>query len=228
MMAWGALLFALLVATGAGYRLAYEKHVRSYRRHDPDRLVWLAYSAALFLALFAWPIYEVYDQIYLAGAEINPEQRHPSFWVWVAIPGLVVVTWVVGHLSGRARSRLLTSRTDAQMKAKYESQTGFDFVMYAPLKSQPTTDTMLLVKLKEDIGKEYIVIGHPRYAAASPHTLDVYLKPVFFHGTEEELKARRYSNVPDLIRQDYGVLVRYDDVLFAKVWTLSSEGESNA
>lgn len=114
------------------------------------------------------------------------------------------------------------------MKAKYESQTGFDFVMYAPLKSQPTTDTMLLVKLKEDIGKEYIVIGHPRYAAASPHTLDVYLKPVFFHGTEEELRARRYSNVPDLIRQDYGVLVRYDDVLFAKVWTLSSEGELNA
>lgn len=101
-MAWGALLFALLVATGAGYRLAYEKHIRSSRKYDPDRLVWLAYAAALFLAFLSWPIYEIYD-------EINPlEERteagnpiqHPSGWVWVSIPGLVAITWVFGHLMG--------------------------------------------------------------------------------------------------------------------------------
>ena len=52
-MTLGALVFALLVATGAGFRLGYERHVLSYGRHDPDRLIWLAFAAALFLAVLA-------------------------------------------------------------------------------------------------------------------------------------------------------------------------------
>lgn len=234
-MAWGALLFALLVATGAGYRLAYERHVRSSRKHDPDRLIWLAYAAALFLAFFAWPIYEIYDQISpLETGEENPTNRHPSWWVWGTIPGLAVITWIVGHLSGRARSRSLANQSEAHMKERNESYTGFDFVMYAPLmhaslKDVPDTsrDTLLMIQLKPNNGQEYIVIGHPRYAAASPHPLDIYLKPVFFHGTKELLAARAGGDTPYLERQGHGVLVRYEDVLFTIV-LISEEEESNA
>lgn len=230
-MAWGALLFALLVATGAGYRLAYEKHIRSSRKYDPDRLVWLAYVAALFLAFFAWPIYEIYDEInpLIARIETGNAIKHPSYWVWIAIPGLVAITWMVGYLIGRIRGYWLTSQPKAREIAQYyDSQTGFDFVMYSPLKRRSFATTILLVQLKAD-GQDqgYYVVGYPRFASAAPPSPDIYLNPTFFYGTKDQLESHRRSNSDGFAIQGYrfkaqvhGVLVQYDDILSIKVWEL--------
>ena len=226
-MAWGALLFALLVATGAGYRLAYEKHIRSSRKYDPDRLVWLAYAAALFLAFLSWPIYEIYDEInpLEERTEAGNPLQHPSGWVWVSIPGLVAITWVFGHLMGWVRGHHLTSWPKARKRAQfYDSQTGFDFVMYSPLKRKSSATTILLVQLKahgQDQG--YYVVGYPRFASAAPRSPDIYLNPTFFYGTKDKLEAHRDSNEFKIQgykfkTQRYGVLVRYDDISSIKVW----------
>ena len=216
-MTLGALMFALLVATGAGFRLGYERHVLSYGRHDPDRLIWLAFAAALFLAVLAWPIYELYDHIRPLGMG---EQRHPPFLGWVSLPVTVALPWMAGDVSGRIRRRWPTNRPAPRRRERNKRPTGFDFVMQKhPHEKAP----LLWIKLKEDAGKQHIVIGRPRHASPIPYPQDVYLEPLYFHGTDEELEAARANKGLD--PKNGGILVRFDDILFTRVWRYNEEGE---
>lgn len=216
-MTLGALMFALLVATGAGFRLGYERHVLSYGRHDPDRLIWLAFAAALFLAVLAWPIYELYDHIRPLGMG---EQRHPPFLGWVSLPVAVALPWMAGDVSGRIRRRWPTNRPAPRRRERNKRPTGFDFVMQKhPHEKAP----LLWIKLKEDAGKQHIVIGRPRHASPIPYPQDVYLEPLYFHGTDEELEAARANKGLD--PKNGGILVRFDDILFTRVWRYNEEGE---
>ena len=216
-MTLGALVFALLVATGAGFRLGYERHVLSYGRHDPDRLIWLAFAAALFLAVLAWPIYELYDHLRSLGAG---EQRHPPPLAWMSLPVAVALPWVAGDVSGRIRQRMPANRPASRRRERNRRPTGFDFVMQRHPREIPP---LLWIKLKEDAGHQYIVIGRPRHASPTPHPQDVYLEPLYFHGTEKELKATRAYK--KLNPQGGGILIRSDDVLFTRVWRNDEEGE---
>lgn len=217
-MTLGALLFALLVATGAGFRLGYERHVLSYGRHDLDRLIWLAFAAALFLAVLAWPIYELYDYVRPLG---TGEQRHPPLLAWMCLPMAVALPWVAGEVSGRIRCRWPTNRPAPRRRARRNRPTGFDFVMQRhPQEKAP----LLCIKLKEDVGRQHIVIGRPRHAAPTPYPQDVYLEPLFFHGTNEELEAAIANK--ELEPKSGGILVRFDDILYTRVWHYAEEGES--
>lgn len=218
-MAWGALLFALLVATGAGYRLAYEKHVRNFRRHDPDRLIWLAYSATLFIAIFAWPIYEIYDQLYSVGVgETLSKRQHPSLWVWIAIPILVVGTSAVGHLYGWVWFRYLAPQYETKLKEKDEIPTGFDFVMRKPAKGTTTGLAPLLwIVIKGHEGQTYYVYGRRKHTSSTPYPQDIYIEPLYFHGTEQEWKADRKRG--SIMRPlGGGTWVRADNILFIRLW----------
>lgn len=228
-MSWGTLLFALLVATGAGYRLAYEKHVRNFKKYDPDRLIWLAYSAVLFIAAFAWPIYEIYDQLHFIEVGKNLSNRqHPSVWVWIAIPILVTVTWVAGHLCGLMKLHWQT----LQFKTRQEEDkmpTSFDFAMQTTAKRRgkrkgmPTEVAPLLwIVIKGHEGTIYYVIGRPRYASppsysSTSYPQDIYVEPLYFHGTEDEWKSDS-ENGSEMTPLGGGTWVRTDNILFIRLW----------
>lgn len=211
-MSVGALLLALLVATGAGFKLGYERHVPGFGKHDPDRLVWLAFAAALFMAVFAWPVYEAYD--YMRPLETD-EHRHPPLWGWAGLPVAVVLPWAAGDLSGRARRRRLANRSESLPRGRPDSPTSFNYVMNEPLSGQSSATTLWL-QLKGDEGRQYVVVGHPKHASFIHHQQDVYLEPVYFHGTEARLlEARRSGEAWKPL--EVGVLVRFDNVLAARV-----------
>ena len=216
-MTLGALVFALLVATGAGFRLGYERHVLSYGRHDPDRLIWLAFAAALFLAVLAWPIYELYDHLRSLGAG---EQRHPPPSAWVSLPVAVALPWVAGDVSGRIRQRMPANRPASRRRERNRRPTSFDFVMQRHPREVPP---LLWIKLKEDAGQQHVVIGRPRHASPTPYPQDVYLEPLYFHGTDEDLEAARANK--ELNPHSGGILVRFDDILYTRVWHYNGEGE---
>lgn len=220
-MSVGALLLALLVATGAGFKLGYERHVPGFSKHDPDRLVWLAFAAALFMAVFAWPVYEAYDYMRPLGTDGH---RHPPLWGWAGLPVAVVLPWAAGDLSGRARRRWLANRPESQRRGRPDSPTGFDYVMSKSLRGQSSATTLWL-QLKGDEGRHYVVVGRLKHASFIPHQQDVYLEPVYFHGTEarfSQLEARRSGEAWEPL--EVGVLVRFDDVLAARV-LLNAEKE---
>lgn len=211
-MSVGALLLALLVATGAGFKLGYERHVPGFSKHDPDRLVWLAFAAALFMAVFAWPVYEAYD--YMRPLETD-EHRHPPLWGWAGLPVAVVLPWAAGDLSGRARRRWLANRPEPLPRGRLRSPTSFDYVLNEPLRGQSSATTLCL-QLKGDEGRQYVVVGCLKHASSIPHRKDVYLEPVYFHGTEAQLLEARHRG-DEWGTWDEGALVNFDDVLTARV-----------
>lgn len=211
-MSVGALLLALLVATGAGFKLGYERHVPGFGKHDPDRLVWLAFAAALFMAVFAWPVYEAYDYMRPLG---TGEHRHPPLWGWAGLPVAVVLPWAAGDLSGRARCRWLANRSESRRRGRLDSPTSFNYVMNEPLRGQSSATTLWL-QLKGDEGRQYVVVGCPQHASSISHPQDIYLEPVYFHGTEAQLLEARERGVT-WEPLEVGVLVRFDEVLVARV-----------
>lgn len=82
---------------------------------------------------------------------------------------------------------------------------------------------LLWIKLKEDAGQQHIVIGRPRHASPTPYPQDVYLEPLYFHGTDEDLEAARANK--ELNPHSGGILVRFDDILYTRVWYYNGEGD---
>ena len=135
--------------------MGYERHVPGFSKHDPDRLVWLAFAAALFMAVFAWPVYEEYDYMRPLGTDGH---RHPPLWGWAGLPVAVVLPWAAGDLSGRARRRWLANRPESLPRDRPDSPTGFDYVMSKSLRGQSSATTLWL-QLKGDEGRQYVVVG---------------------------------------------------------------------
>lgn len=219
-MAWGALLFALLIATGAGFRLGYERHVLNFRKHDPDRLIWLALAASLFLSLVAWPVYELYDYVrpFTAG-----EHRHPHPIAWVSFPVAVALSWLTGNMIGRFHRRRLSDQSKSWQREREHRPTGFDFVMQ---RSPSGKGPFLYIELKAvaDTDKKRVVIGRPRHASPTPYPQDVYIEPLYFDGLEQDIdmeKARHQEWTPT----GGGVLVRADDILITRVYPISEKEE---
>lgn len=223
-MAWGALLFALLVATGAGFRLGYERHVLNFRKHDPDRLIWLALAAAFFLSLVAWPVYELYDYVrpFPTG-----EHRHPHPIAWVSFPVAVALPLLTGNMVGRFRLRWFSDQPKSWQREREHRPTGFDFVMQG---SPSGKGPFLYIELKEvagekEAGGKRVVIGRPRHASPTPYPQDVYIEPLYFDGLEKDIdmeKARHQEWTPT----GGGVLVRADDILITRVYPIPDKEEN--
>ena len=199
-MAWGALLFALLIATGAGFRLGCERHVLNFRKHDPDRLIWLALAASLFLSLVAWPVY-----------------------AWVSFLVAVALPWLTGNMIGRFHRRRLSDQSKSWQREREHRPTGFDFVMQ---RSPSGKGPFLYIELKAvaDTDKKRVVIGRPRHASPTPYPQDVYIEPLYFDGLEQDIdmeKARHQEWTPT----GGGVLVRADDILITRVYPISEKEE---
>ena len=199
-MAWGALLFALLIATGAGFRLGCERHVLNFRKHDPDRLIWLALAASLFLSLVAWPVY-----------------------AWVSFLVAVALPWLTGNMIGRFHRRRLSDQSKSWQREREHRPTGFDFVMQ---RSPSGKGPFLYIELKAvaDTDKKRVVIGRPRHASLTPYPQDVYIEPLYFDGLEQDIdmeKARHQEWTPT----GGGVLVRADDILITRVYPISEKEE---
>ena len=170
-----------------------------------------------FNICLAWPIYELYDHIRSLGAG---EQRHPPLLAWVSLPVAVALPWMAGDVSGRIRQRLPTNRPAPRQRERNRRPTGFDFVMQRhPHEKAP----LLWIKLKEDTGQPHIIVGRLRHASPTPYPQDVYLEPLYFHGTDEELEAARDNK--GLNPKSEGILVRYDDILYTRVLRHDEEGE---
>lgn len=213
-------MFALLIATGAGFRLGYERHVLNFRKHDPDRLIWLALAASLFLSLVAWPVYELYDYVrpFAAG-----EHRHPHPIAWVSFPVAVALPWLTGNMIGRFHRRRLSDQSKSWQREREHRPTGFDFVMQ---RSPSGKGPFLYIELKAvaDIDKKRVVIGRPRHASPTPYPQDVYIEPLYFDGLEQDIdmeKARHQEWTPT----GGGVLVRADDILITRVYPISEKEE---
>ena len=89
------LVLTFLLVAGGGWHWAYERHVVTYRKGDRDRLARLAAASVAYLAVAAWPLYEIYDQIWPVDAG---QRSHPSWWVWPLVPAGLAVPIVIGAL----------------------------------------------------------------------------------------------------------------------------------
>lgn len=89
------LVLTFLLVAGGGWHWAYERHVVTYRKGDKDRLARLAAASVAYLAIAAWPLYEIYDQIWPVDAE---QRSHPSWWVWPLVPAGLAAPIVIGAL----------------------------------------------------------------------------------------------------------------------------------
>ena len=215
-MTWTFGLLAILVSTGAGFVWGYERHVRSYTQYTRDRLVRLTFAGAIWLSLYAGPLYLLYVHYF----DASDKSRQLPVWIWPCLIVSVVLPWTAGEIIGRLKRKQSEQTSPAV-------PTGFDYVMRLQTEKSAIT---LVVHLKNDT----VVIGCPEHAAVTPHVLDIYLNPTFFQGTKDEyytwMKLRRSGSDPNqlelgqlfgadqpLIRQRAGVLVRYEDVTHISV-----------
>ena len=203
-MSWGVIVFALVIASGAGFLWGYERHIFGYGKNDPERFIKLAFTTALFVSILAWPIYEAYDYI----RPLQPGQRHPSLLIWVGLPIAVLLPWSVGELWGRLK------RSRSQSVRHGRIPTGFDFVMKPVHEKNPP---LLQIQLKSDNGQSLVVLGHPLHTSTTPDPRDVYIEPVFFYGPKEKFDQTYDSGMKLDDPLDIGVLIDLDDVLSTQV-----------
>ena len=218
-MTWTFGLLTLLISAGAGFVWGYERHVRSYTQYMRDRLVRLTFAGAIWLSIYAWPLYLIYAH-YLSDPD-SKFQQLPG-WVWPCLIGSVALPWVTGEIIGRIRRNKLPDSSSIAIP------TGFDYVINS-LREHPSIT--LIVHLHTNM----VVIGCPERAATTPHMLDIYLNPIFFQGTTDqflEWMIRSGSN-PDqlnfeidelnlefdrpLKRKKDGILIKYEDVTYIYV-----------
>ena len=220
-MSWGVIIFVFVVAAGAGFKWRYEKHVTSWDKYDPDRLVRLAFPIAVVLAITAWPLYEAYD--YIRPLEGNP--RHPPNWWWILLIVVVWVPWLAGELAGRWRSkRSKVSEKSNQIKKEYP--TSFDYLMDASRQEDPP---LLYIQTKGTGSQPWVAIGFPFHASITPHIRDIYLEPVYFHGPENRLEKDELRSIisMDVSKQiGGGLLIHMDDVVFIRVLHTISKKEA--
>lgn len=203
-MSWGVIVFALIIASGAGFLWGYERHIFGYGKNDPERFIKLAFTTALFVSILAWPIYEAYDYI----RPLQQGQRHPSLLIWVGLPIAVLIPWSIGELWGW----FMQSRSQSVRHGRIP--TGFDFVMKPVHEKNPP---LLQIQLKSDNGQSLVVLGHPLHTSTTPDPRDVYIEPVFFYGTKEKFDQTYDSGMKLDDPLDIGVLIDLDDVLSTQV-----------
>lgn len=218
-MTWIFGLLTILVSTGAGFVWGYERHVRSYTQYMRDRLVRLTFAGAVWLSLYAGPLYLLYIH-YFRASDVNTLQL--PVWIWLCLIVAVALPWTAGEIIGRLKNRHPES-------ASPTIPTGFDYAMRLQTEKSAIT---LIIHLKNDD----VVIGCPEHAAVTPHVLDIYLNPTFFQGTKDEyydwMKSKHSGSIPDqldfelgqmfeadqpLTPQKSGILVRYEDVTYISV-----------
>ena len=220
-MSWGVIISALVVAAGAGFKWRYEKHITSWDKYDPDRLVRLAFPIAVVLAFTAWPIYEAYDYM----RPLRGESRHPPVWWWFVLIVAVLVPYLAGELAGRWRSNRLKKLNNPERsegsnqseKVKKEYPTSFDYMMDASRQGDPP---LLYIQTKEISDQEWVAIGFQFHASVTPYIRDIYLEPVYFHGPKKRLnkdKLRSIMNPESRKPIPGGLLIHTDDVVFIRV-----------
>ena len=215
-MSWGVIVFVFVVAAGAGFKWRYEKHVTSWDKYDPDRLVRLAFPIAVVLTIAAWPIYEAYDYI----RPLEGEPRHPPGWWWIV---LLVVVWVpslAGELAGRWQSK----RSKGSKVKEYP--TSFDYLMDAWRQEDPP---LLYIQTKETDSQPWVAIGFQFHASITPNIRDIYLEPVYFHGPADGLDKDKLHSIKTMdasSHMDWGLLIHMDDVAFIRVLHQNSKGDN--
>ena len=220
------LVLTFLLVAGGGWHWAYERHVVTYRKGDRDRLARLAAASVAYLAVAAWPLYEIYDQIWPAEAG---QRSHPSWWVWPLVPAGLAAPIVIGALQGKKAfsSSRFGSRLAATWIGRRSSQwwrylfresgpwpTAYDYALGRATAEGHRPTLLIHLKSDDSSGEQQSVLGLAAYVAASPHPHDVYLEPYYGIGSIEELQSRWNAEEP----MPGGILIRREDTRAVLIW----------
>lgn len=219
-------VFLLAVLPGGLYVWSFERVVGRWGIGLADRLLRLVAASAVFLAVFAAPLYLFWTELsehrlgtgrrsvaeFLAHGEVFP------WWVYLCLIGYVSVPIVLGTLAGRAvRSR------DPRWKGvgrliggKTPAPRAWDFVF----SSSPGATVRL--RLKEGgtwIGGQF---GEASYAAGYPEEpQDLYLEATYAMLQSDGSFVQDEEG--DFVELGSGLLIRWDEVHFLEVFPLEEQ-----
>ena len=206
----------------------------TYRKGDRDRLARLAAASVAYLAVAAWPLYEIYDQIWPAEAG---QRSHPSWWVWPLVPAGLAAPIVIGALQGKKAfsSSRLGSRLAATWIGRQSSQwwrylfresgpwpTAYDYALGRATAEGHRPTLLIHLKSDDSSGEQQSVLGLAAYVAASPHPHDVYMEPYYGIGSIEELQSRWNAEEP----MPGGILIRREDTRAVLIWYPHTAGST--
>lgn len=213
-MEWTAGLIIILVSIGgAGFVWTFERHVPSFRHNLPDRVHKLVYSSLIFAGIYAWPTFFVYTNYIRTEA-------YPPAAVWIGIIGAIILPPILGEIIGVYWDRIKLW-WDAVLKRlfQYDSErrpsipTAFDYVVRSLVNGKGVRP-LVMARFTDTTGKTpYIVIGHLCHASATPYPQDMYLNPIYFHGSEGIFPGPGTF----LFKQDGGCLIEYRNVTYTRI-----------